>query len=232
MEPAATNAIEDGMSVASNARINSATRAITSVLGVVLALAGIHHGLLEITLHGNRPTGGMHIQAIGKGQLMWAEGTEDALTLLPNFLLTGVAAIVVALALAWWSVFRVHARRGPSLFLALCILLTFVGGGTGHIAFFVPIWGYATRIRKPLRGWRTILPSSSLGWLARAWRGLLLLAVVSFVVALELSVFGMVLDLGEEQQVLYVTWACLLASLSCVNLAYACGAASDILAAA
>ncbi len=221
-EQAVANAL-DGM-----LRFNPATRTVSSVFGVMLALAGLHHGLLEITLHGNTPTPGVHIQAIGRGQLMWEAGTEDALTLIPNFLLTGVAASIVGLGLAWWSVFRVHTQRGPAGFLTLCVLLTLVGGGIGHVVFFVPVWAYSTRIRKPLAGWRRILPHAAVTPMGSAWRWVLALAVLTFMVALEMSVFGMVAGLGEEQQVLYATWAFLGASLLLINAAYACAAASDL----
>jgi hypothetical protein len=56
----------------------------------------------------NKPTGGLIVHAIGEQNRMWVYGTEDAFTLIPNFLITGVAAIVVSVLIAVWSVGFVH----------------------------------------------------------------------------------------------------------------------------
>src|SRR5690606_25922705 len=84
-----------------------ATRVSVAVFGVTLAVAGAHHGALEVW-QGNRPTGTAFFMAVVPGQLGWQEGTEGALSLIPNFLLTGVAALVVAFAIARWSIGYVH----------------------------------------------------------------------------------------------------------------------------
>jgi hypothetical protein len=57
------------------------------------------HGLFEI-LQGNNSTNGLFIAAIGDSQKMWTHGNEPAFTLIPNFLLTGIAAMLVGLAVS------------------------------------------------------------------------------------------------------------------------------------
>jgi len=71
---------------------NRATKTITATLGVVFGLSGLGHGIFE-TLQGNTPTSGQMIYAIGEGQRFWTHGYEPAFTVIPNFLLTGIAAI-------------------------------------------------------------------------------------------------------------------------------------------
>jgi hypothetical protein len=208
-------------------RINPATRAISAVLGVALAIAGLHHGVLEI-LQGNRPTGGALFMAIVPGQLMWTDGSEGAFTLIQNFLATGVAASLVALAAAVFSLFYLDRRRGPLIFLLLFVLLVLVGGGIGFIAFLVPVWAYATRIDKPLAGWRKIIPEGARSGLANLWKPLLWLTVIAFVIALEISIFGIVAGLGAEQAVLWMCWSFLGVAWLLVHATYACGAAADI----
>ena len=88
----------------------SATRVIVSTLGVLIAVGGMDHGLFEV-LQGNKPTGGLVVHAIGEQNRMWAYGTEDAFTLIPNFLITGVAAIVVSVLIMVWSVGFVHKKQ-------------------------------------------------------------------------------------------------------------------------
>jgi hypothetical protein len=95
--------------------MNTATRSIVAVIGVILAIAGISHGFFEI-LQGNTATDGLIIQAIGDAQQRWQYGTEEAFTIVPNFLATGVLAIAASLAIAIWSVGFLHTQRGATIF--------------------------------------------------------------------------------------------------------------------
>jgi hypothetical protein len=72
--------------------MNRGPRIIAGTMGVMLGLAGLDHGIFEI-LQGNMPTGGLLIQAIGDAQQIWFHSREEAFTLIPNFLLTGLAAV-------------------------------------------------------------------------------------------------------------------------------------------
>ncbi len=83
--------------------MNRATRIIVAVIGVLLGIAGMEHGFFEV-LQGNTPTDGLIIQAIGDAHQMWFYGTEEAFTVIPNFLITGIVAMVVGLAIIIWSV--------------------------------------------------------------------------------------------------------------------------------
>jgi len=109
-------------------RINNATKVIVSTLGVILGISGMCHGFFEV-LQGNTPTNALIIHAIGTQNMMWAYGNEPAFTLIPNFLITGIAAIIVSLAVIVWSIGFVHKKNGPFIFLLLFILLFLVGGG-------------------------------------------------------------------------------------------------------
>jgi hypothetical protein len=73
--------------------LNSATRAVASTFGVLVGLAGVEHGIFEM-LQGNVTPSGLMIDAIGPAQRFWEYGTERALTIIPNFFVTGTLAIV------------------------------------------------------------------------------------------------------------------------------------------
>jgi hypothetical protein len=73
----------------------TATHFNTMVLGIVFAIAGLHHGFFE-ALQGNVPTGGWGIASIGEAQRAWEGGSDAAVTLIPNFLATGIAAMAVS----------------------------------------------------------------------------------------------------------------------------------------
>lgn len=77
--------------------MNRATRTNVATLGTIFGISGMSHGFFEI-LQGSVPTDGLFISAIGEAQKMWPHGDEPAFTLIPNFLLTGIAAMIVGLA--------------------------------------------------------------------------------------------------------------------------------------
>ena len=129
--------------------MNKATRIIVATLGTIFGISGMSHGFFEI-LQGNIPTGGLFISAIGEAQKMWPHGNEPAFTLIPNFLMTGIAAMIVGLAIIVWSLGFVHKKNGPTVFILLFVLLLLVGGGVAQILFFPWIWLVSTRINKPL----------------------------------------------------------------------------------
>ncbi len=98
------------------------------------------------------------MHAIGEQNRMWAYGPEDAFTLIPNFLITGVAAIVVSVLVMVRSVGFVHKKNGSLVFLLLSILLSLVGGGVAQIVFFTLAGAVSTRINKPVTWLRGVFP--------------------------------------------------------------------------
>jgi hypothetical protein len=167
-----------------------ATRLIATTIGVFFGLfSGVNHGIFEI-LQGNTPTNGLFIHAIGEGQKFWPLGTEDAFTIIPNFLVTGILSIIVGLAIVIWSIWFLPGKHGRTVFLGLFILSFLVGGGIGHVAFFIPAWAFATRMDKPLAWWRKALPHSTWTFLSRLWVVTLILATLVMLVGLEIAIFG------------------------------------------
>lgn len=168
----------------------NATQVITTSIGVYFGVfSGMNHGIFEV-LQGNRATGGMYIHAIGEAQRFWALGTEDAFTLIPNFLYTGIASMIVGLAIVIWSIWFLPTKHGRSVFLGLFILSFLVGGGIGQVAFFIPAWYFATRIDKPLIWWHKVLPRNSWLFLSKIWWVLLVAATLIMTIGLEMAIFG------------------------------------------
>lgn len=168
----------------------NATRVIATTVGVFFGLFSVvNHGFFEL-LQGNKPTHGFFIAAIGEGQRFWPLGTEDAFTLIPNFMITGIASMVVGVAIIIWSIWFLPTRHGRSVFLGLFILSFLVGGGIGQVAFFIPAWAFATRMDKPLSWWRKVLPQRSWPFLSRLWPVTLVLATAVMSVGLEMAIFG------------------------------------------
>lgn len=209
--------------------MNRATRIIVSTIGVILAIAGMVHGYFEI-LQGSTPTNGLVIQAIGDAQQMWLYGTEEAFTIVPNFLITGILTIFVSIAIIIWSVGYIQSKRGASVFLSLFILLFLVGGGIAAQVVFVPItWAAATRIDKPLNFWRRVFPENGRIWLAKLWPVFLSIGLVSFVIGLAVAVFGYVPNVSDPETVLNICWAFIFGGgLGMFLLAFVAGFAHDV----
>lgn len=186
--------------------MNRATRTIVSTMGVILAISGMVHGIFEV-LQGNTPTHGLITQAIGDVQQMWLYGTEEAFTIIPNFLITGILTIMVGIATLVWSVSFVQTKHGAWVFLLLFLLLFLVGGGIAQVVLFLPAWAAATRINQPLAGWRKMLPESFRRILSPLWPVALGIGTVSFLIGLSISITGYVPGVSNPEQILLICWA-------------------------
>lgn len=207
--------------------MNQATRNIVATVGVMLGIAGMNHGLFE-TLQGNNPINGLIIQAIGDAQRMWTYGTEEAFTIIPNFLLTGMVTIVVSITIMIWSVGFVQKKYGPTVFILLFLLLFLTGGGIGQVVFFIPTWLASTRINKPLNSWRRVLPEKIRLPLSRIWPYSLSLVVMCFLIALEIAIFGFVPGVSDPDTALAICWIFLLIAWILLLCSFVSGFADDI----
>ena len=209
--------------------MNNATRINVATLGVIFGISGMTHGFAEI-LQGNTPTGGLFINAIAAGSswTRWSEGGEGAFTILPNFLITGILAMIFGFAIVVWSLGFAHKRYGPLVYLLLFILLFLVGGGIGQVPFFISAWAVSTRIHRPLHWWRNILPLAARQRLAQLWPGLLAGAAVLILTALVIAIFGYIPGLQDMAQVLNLTLSMVGLSLLFFLLAFVAGFTYDL----
>jgi hypothetical protein len=192
-------------------RLN-ATRIIAMTIGVFFGLfSGVNHGFFEF-LQGNEPTNGLLIHAIGEGQRFWPLGTEDAFTIIPNFMITGIASMVVGIAIIIWSIWFLPGKHGRTIFLGLFILSFLVGGGIGQVFFFLPAWAFATRMDKPLNWWRKTLPRSSWSFLANLWMVTLVLATTIMAIGLEMAIFGFFPGISKPESIQNVAMLFVLSS--------------------
>jgi hypothetical protein len=208
--------------------INKKTRITASAVGVLLGLAGIvNHGIFEI-LQGNITTNGFYIEAIGENNRFWLYGTEGAFTLIHNFLISGIFAILVGLAIVVWSLKYIHAKHGATVFLALLILLTLVGGGIGHIILFLPTWAFVTRINKPLDWWDRKLSFQLRKKLATVWIYFLLATLISWLIVMELGIFGYFPGKDDPDIILNYVFIFLFSTVILACITFICAIAGDI----
>ncbi|MFX0172241.1 MAG: hypothetical protein ACFE9L_09990 [Candidatus Hodarchaeota archaeon] len=172
-----------------NWRNISTTRVAASTLGVLVGLAGIEHGFLEM-LQGNVTTRGIWIDAIGSEQRIWDYATETAVTIVPNFFWTGVLAMVFGLLVTVWAVLFIDRKFGARILLLLSIILWLVGGGYGPIFFTIFATITATRINKPLTWWDKHLSVRLRGFLVKLWPWSALALLITFWTGVEIAIFG------------------------------------------
>lgn len=150
--------------------MRNALRLLGASFGTAAALAGIEHGYFEI-LQGNVAPENALIFSMGapcEPELMW-HACEPALTIMPNFLITGILAIAISVVMLIWSIAFVQRKRGGIVLMLLCIPLLLFGGGIipPVIAFIGGL--VATRIHTPLSWWRARFSGSVGRVLARLW---------------------------------------------------------------
>ncbi len=209
-------------------KVNRAVYIVTLTVVILLAFAGFEHGLFE-ALQGDRPTGApAGIQAIGNDIKMWKYGGEDAVTLIPNFLITGIAAMVISIFIPCWTAFFITRKRGVLVLLLLFILLVLVGGGIGFIPFFLVTCAYATRVKKPLKWWRKKLSPGARRFLAPVWPWAVGLAAVCWLIGIAIAIFGYVPGLSDPEVIINVCWSFLLGTMLFINISYISAFAADI----
>ena len=211
--------------------MNRATKAITSTIGVILGISGVDHGIFEI-LQGNQLTESLVVNAIGPDQIMLEHGGEGAFTILPTFLLTGILAILVGIAMIVWSVWYIDHKRGPLVFFMLNALLFLFGGGIAAPVLIYPAAGIAaTLIHKPLTGWQKILPKRIRPVLAKLWPYTLTIGVISMLVGLYIAIAGNIpgVSVIDPDRILTIDLTIVFGGgLGMFLVSFVCGFADDI----
>ena len=199
-----------------------------SVLSILLALAAIvNHGIFEIR-QGFTVTGGLFIEAIGPADRFWLYGSEGAFTLVPNFMATGIIVVLLGFGLILFALRYLAMPKGSRLLLAFFIALTFLGGGLGHLVVWLPVRGFATRIHAPLDGYKERLPEGVRSLLGRFWAILLVAASLSWLMVMELGIFGYFPGVSDPDALMTIVFSFLLGTTLLVILAFMGAMARDI----
>ncbi|MFH1632819.1 MAG: hypothetical protein ABIG63_02260 [Chloroflexota bacterium] len=134
--------------------MRNATKVTVSTFGALAGLAGIEHGFGE-TLQGNVAPDGMMILSWSDSELFHILAGEPAMTIIPNFLATGILTILFSLVFLVWATMFVHKKNGGLVLILLSIVMLLVGGGFAPPVLGVIVGVAATRINAPLTWWRT-----------------------------------------------------------------------------
>lgn len=122
----------------SNQAVQTSRLAATGI-GLIAGFIGAEHGYYEI-LQCNQALKGVFFDAISGTSLLIPPTTQwtgwPAMTLIPNFLVTGIFAILISLVVMTWAVVFVQRKNGGFILILLSILMLLVGGG-----FIPPFFG-------------------------------------------------------------------------------------------
>ena len=130
----------------------SGVRLVVASFAVLCGVTGVIAGCFEISQGSIEPEGFV-ITTIDPGHTLAGELTYFAVTVIPNLVITGIAAIIASTVAVIWAVFFVQRKHGPLILLGLFVAQTLVGGGwILDMAIITVI--LATRIGKPMSWWR------------------------------------------------------------------------------
>lgn len=132
--------------------MRSAVRIVASSFGAFAGFGAVEHGIFEIMQGNTRPDGVM-INSMGppcQPEQIW-NACEPAMTVVPNYLVTGILAILFGLIGIIWSLFFIERKHGGLVLMLLSFAMLLFGGG-----IFPPVIGFigglvGTRINKPRR---------------------------------------------------------------------------------
>lgn len=132
--------------------MRKASGTVAAAFGVFAGFGGLEHGYFEI-LQGNTRPESIMIASMGAPcvpEEIW-NACEPAMTIIPNFLATGILAMILGLVTMVWAAAFMKRQSGGAVLILLSFALLLFGGG-----IFPPVIGMigglmGTRIDAPSR---------------------------------------------------------------------------------
>ncbi|MBN2258073.1 MAG: hypothetical protein JW704_09640 [Anaerolineaceae bacterium] len=167
-----------------------ATKMVTSSIGIIGAgFAGMVHGFFAI-LQGNITTGGIVINPIGPAQRLWPQAALHAISIIPNYIISGICAMIIGLLIIIWAWVFIDKLFGARVLLILSVILLLVGGGFGSAFLGIIASLTATQINKPLSWWRHHLDKNLRNILNKLWPCALIVYQIFFISSIGIAIFG------------------------------------------
>jgi hypothetical protein len=159
--------------------MRSATQITVSTFGVMMALAGIEHGIGEV-LQGNTAPSGIMFPSWPEAEFFRNVAGEPAMSIVPNLLITGILAVLFSLIYLVWATRFVQRKHAGLILILLAIIMLLVGGG-----IFPPIIGIfigilATKIKTQPLEWRTLPAVGPQFFLSKVWPWSFVICVIGW----------------------------------------------------
>ena len=169
---------------------------------VFIGAQGMIHAVSAI-MKGNVPTGGMMLDSIG------------ALTLIQNYLYTGIVSALIGALIVFWALTNVNNRFYTPVFILLCLALFLTGGGVAFILFFLFTIFASTQITGPYKWLGKMLSGRFGGMLRNSWK-FFMTASYAFL-ACGMAVWIFLIPPGMEHAISwkeYLCWSFLLLGIT------------------
>jgi hypothetical protein len=150
---------------------------VARVFGMLAGMGGALHGVGEV-LQGNVATDGVVVNSWAEGPIALYMGGEPALTLIPNFLISGMLTLLVSSALVVWAAGFSDRKHSGLVMLLLSALMLLVGGGFAPPVVSLLAGVAGTRVKSPLDWWNRHLGGAR-GLLADMWKPVWLLCLAN-----------------------------------------------------
>lgn len=147
--------------------MNKATTTLFLTLGTLAGLMGLEHGIGEV-LEGYRPTESLFILSWSNSAFFEIMSGEPAMSIIPNYLFTGLAAILFSCIFLVVMAKLSLDRKPVRLLFALLVLMLLSGGGFGPPILGIIAVLISRKTNAPLRTWSR-LPSKFHSVLSRLW---------------------------------------------------------------
>lgn len=148
--------------------MRNATRLTVSVFGALAGVSGIVHGIGDL-LQGNKAPDGMFIVTWPDSPFFDILAGEPAMTIIPNFLITGILAVLFSVIFLLWATRYVERKHSGLVLILLSVAMLLVGAGFGPFILGVIIGLTATQINSPLNRWRAHVSDGLRRFLSDLW---------------------------------------------------------------
>ena len=138
----------------SNFNASKFTAILFSIFG---GFFGLEHGIGEI-LQGNISTPTLKIFAYSAPGLPFPFGREPALSIVPNYLISGIFTVLFGLIIIIWSAKLIQIKYGAFGLFGLSLILFLTGGGFGPFTTMILACIAASKIKSNFIWWKRLLP--------------------------------------------------------------------------
>jgi hypothetical protein len=136
----------------------NAARLTAIAFGVYAGFFGFGHGIGEI-LQGNIITPSIRIYAFASPGLPFPFGQEPAMTIIPNYLFSGILTVIFGILIILWSTKYIKYKYWSIVLLILSIILLLVGGGYAPFTVLIIACISGIKINSKYKWCRKYLPT-------------------------------------------------------------------------
>jgi hypothetical protein len=150
------------------APLNKSAKMIATIFGIFAGIGGLTHATGEM-IQGNANPGSLYFNSWDRGPVFESMGGDPTISILPNYLFTGIVCLVISLATIAWAAAFMKRKNGGRILLLLSLAMLLFGGGIGPPTIGLLAGATGTWIHSPLDKWRKWLAGKPQQILAALW---------------------------------------------------------------